>query len=371
MTANYTILQIQGRCGKDGKKAETVLDVDVDEPPRKAMAVDVEQAGSPQRKSEGLTFEDIKALFAGEAQEMLRAQREDISRAVQTAVARSEKSTLGALDDIKRSLMQETESTRKQLEGVAQQQQTMQADHKDLMARVAKLECKPMSLGPAASTDGEKRPALVFGGWPPRSRRQIVLRELDVVLKDLAADEYLDERPWAPGPRRGVALVSFRLRQQEQHDDMKDRMLIVADLINKAGVPTPSTLDGCPLWCTVARDRNLRVESGHASKLRRLLHVTKVGVDNIDTDYKEGSVYKDDVLVGSVLVPAPAGIKTLPGKVAGSWFAPGRVCQGYWGQGRCRGQGLAAGHRELRTWLRLQLVHRPIKISERRTASKI
>ena len=198
----------------------------------------------------------------------------------------------------------------------------MQAEQSELLARVSKLESRPTGTGSTASTDGEKRPALVFGGWPPKSRRQVVLKELAGVLKDVGADECLDELPWTPGPRRGVALAGLRLRTSESFDDMRDRMLEVADLINKAALPTASTQDSCPVWCTIDRDRSQRVESGHASRLRRMLHATKIGIDNTDTDYKEGSVYKDDVLIGSVVLPAPDGTKVVPGRVPGSWFAP-------------------------------------------------
>ena len=48
--------------------------------------------------------------------DMLRAQREDISQAVQAAVSRSEKKTLSALEDIKTGLMKETESMRSEVE---------------------------------------------------------------------------------------------------------------------------------------------------------------------------------------------------------------------------------------------------------------
>ena len=295
------------------RKAENVLDVDAEAPPRKAMAVDVEQAGSPQRRTDNFSLEDIKALLVGQTQEMRKTQKEDIQQAVQAAVARSEKSTLGALEEIKRSLMRETEATKKQIEGVAKRQSEMQAEQADMAATISKLESRPAMSTSTASTDGERKPALVFGGWPPKTKRALLLQELAGVIKDVAADEYMDESPWTAGPRKGVALASFRLREDEGPEGMRSRMLQVADLINKASVPTASTSGSCPVWCAVARERSQRLESGHASKLRRMLHISNLGINNSDTDYKEGSVYVGDDLIGSAVLPE-AGDRKLRSK---------------------------------------------------------
>ena len=300
--------------------------MDLDAPPRKREAVDVEQIGSPQKRVEGLTIDDIKALFSAQTQDMGKAQREDIGIAVQNAVAASEKRTLGALEDIKKGLMQECEKTRVEVAGIAKEQKQMHAVQSDLLARVEKLENRPRSSGSTTASENERRPALVFGGWAASTRRKVVLGDLAKILRDVAADELLDEPPWTPGPRRGVALAGFKLRPGESVEDQKARMVEVANLINKAGIPTEHTLDHCPVWCTVSRERSQRPGGAHASKIRRVLHALQLGVDDVDTDYREGSVWRGEVLLGSVVREAP-GVGVLQGKVEGSWFSPELLAQ--------------------------------------------
>ena len=217
--------------------------MDLEGPPRKREAVDVEQIGSPQKKSEGLSIEDIKGLLASHGQEMLKAQKEDIGMAVQNAVARSEKRTLGALEDIKKGLMQECERTRLEVTELAKEQKSMRSVQSDLLARVAKLETRPASSGSTTASDGDRRPALVFGGWAPTARRKVVLGDLQALLRDVAAEEYLDEPPWTPGPRRGVALSGFQVRAHETEEDMKARMVEVMNLVNRAAVPRLSSVE--------------------------------------------------------------------------------------------------------------------------------
>ena len=46
---------------------------------------------------------------------------------------------------------------------------------------------------------------------------------------------------------RGVALAAFRAREGEVQDDVRARMLEIVSLINKAAIPTESTLGGRPV----------------------------------------------------------------------------------------------------------------------------
>ena len=303
------------------------MDLDLEAPPRKAQAVEVEDVSSPQKKTAGvLTLEDIRGLLDAQSKVMRETQKEDIGQAVQNAVARSEKRTLGALDDIRKGFLKQTEETRREMAAVAQEQRLLREQQQDILVRVAKLEAKPASAGSTTASEGAgRKPALVFGGWPATAKRNIVLRELKGILDDVGAGEMLDEAPWTPGPRRGVALSSFRQREGEDFEDMKARMLEITALVNKASIPTESTLDGCPVWAAVSRDRGDRLISSHASKLRRLLHTMKVSVDDTDADYKEGSLWMADQLLGSAKLDPPQGVEVMQGKVEGSWMAPSVV----------------------------------------------
>ena len=175
--------------------------VDVDAPPRKAQAVDVEDVGSPQKKGGASpTLADIQALLEHQSRSLRESQREDIGQAVQTAVARSEKRTLSALDDIKQGFLKQTEQTRKELATVIAEQKSMKDQQQDLLFRISKLEARPALTGSTtASETADRKPALVFGGWPTRCKRATVLHELQGVIHDVGADDMMDERPWTPG----------------------------------------------------------------------------------------------------------------------------------------------------------------------------
>ena len=291
--------------------------MDVDAPPRKSQAVDVEDVGSPQRATTtGASLAEIQALLEAQSKSLRESQKEDIGLAVQHAVARSEKRTLAALEEIKQGFLKETERTRQEVAAIAKDQKLL----------LEKLEARPSSMGSTTASEGEARkPALIFGGWHPKARRELVLNELQGVLHDVGADELLHEKPWTPGPRRGIALAAFQPRAGEGPADVRARMLEVVNLINRAAIPTESTLDGRPVWSSISKDKSDRVESAHASKLRRLLHTVQANVDDTDADYKEGSLWLGDHLLGSVKLPVPEGINTLQGKIAGSWVAPGVV----------------------------------------------
>ena len=69
------------------------------------------------------------------------------------------------------------------------------------------------------------------------------------------------------------------------------------------------------------------MQSSHASKLRRLLHTLQISVDGSDADYKEGSLWMADVLLGSAKLPPPHEVEIMQGKSEGSWMAPSLVAQ--------------------------------------------
>ena len=174
-----------------------------------------------------------------------------------------------------------------------------------------------------ASDGAAQRPAVIFGGWTAAVPKQKLLRELGDVLDKSTAREWLDEQPWTPGPRRGIALAGFHERQAEGHEDMKHRMQEVINLVNRAALSTSSTLDGCPVWATLSKERGERSESGnHVSKIRRVVHSFRLDISECECDYKEGSLWYRDQLVGSTARAPAQGLETVPGKVQNSWFSP-------------------------------------------------
>ena len=77
--------------------------------------------------------------------------------------------------------------------------------------------------------------------------RTKLLKELGEVIDKSTAREWLDELPWTPGPRKGIALASFVERQSEGPDDVKHRMQEVVNLINRPGLSAPGTDVQCGL----------------------------------------------------------------------------------------------------------------------------
>ena len=57
--------------------------------------------------------------------------------------------------------------------------------------------------------------------------------------------------------------------------------------------------------------------------MQRIVHSLRLDIADSECDYRERSLWYRNVLVGSIARSQPSGVHILPGKVQGSWLAPG------------------------------------------------
>ena len=210
---------------------------------------------SPHRRGGemDLTMEGIGKLLARQTAELQQMQDEKMEK----AIAVWEKRTLGAIGDVKNEIKKEAARTQESLDAVRAQQDDMKRSQSALADRVAFLEQKALNGGSttASESSGPRRPALVFGGWPPEAARHVVLGDLKTILDKVGAASLMDEQGWTPGPRKGIALATFRPRSGEGPEEVKARMLQIVSKINQSKTGTPNTMESRPIWCALSRDR--------------------------------------------------------------------------------------------------------------------
>ena len=147
----------------------------------------------------------------------------------------------------------------------------MDVSQQDLLHRVKALE-QGGRFDNASGNDGRSLVSkyactLVFGGWARDTRRQMLLSQLDAALAFLSLDELLDERPWTTGPRRSTAMVKFKFREGEGHQEMRQRMLKLVTTFAEVDYKVA----GNRLWCTFSKTPEERARAGHASLVKRVV----------------------------------------------------------------------------------------------------
>ena len=181
----------------------------------------------------------------------------------------------------------------------------MDVSQQDLLQRVKALEQGSASTT-ASGHDGRSLVSkyactLVFGGWARDTRRQMLLSQLDAALAFLSLDALLDERPWTTGPRRSTAMVKFRFRDGEGHQEMRQRMLKLVTTFAEADYK----ISGSRLWCTFSKTPEERARAGHASLVKRVVQaVAPVCLDALDLEHSSGSAWLGESKVASCSEPA-------------------------------------------------------------------
>ena len=318
-----------------GKKPAVEVVMDLDPPTRKR---ELEESGvppppSPARRGEQdqLTMEGIGRLLAQQTAELhkqtaelQRVQKEELAN----AVGGSDKRTLGAIRDLKEEINKEMAHTQKEIEGVKKEQLESRKSQQALAERVAFLENKALTGGSTtASESGARRPALVFGGWLNTATRARVLGDVSDIIKKVGAEDLMDESPWCPGPRKGVALATFACRSGEGPQELRARMNQVVTKVNQAAVSTAHTIEQRPVWATFSRDRADQGQGSHVSKMRRVLHELQIPISCCESDYKEGTLYIGEEVVGSATRAKPHEEGLERGKLAGAWFSPSAMAR--------------------------------------------
>ena len=188
-----------------------------------------------------------------------------------------------------------------------------------LLTRVLALEGRPGVPSGALQPVASRPPAILVGGWKTDTKRSIIVSDMADALQKAGAKDLVDQAPWVPKARHSICLSEMRLRQGESEADREQRMYAVIAKLNDPCMVVQKLASGNTLWATVSRPRTERGGGPHASKIRRLLHVVQADFDEVDSVYDLGSIWRKDVLVGSVDKPAN-GSHVKKGKMEGSWI---------------------------------------------------
>ena len=240
----------------------------------------------------------LRNLLREQSDELMGRQKHQLD----TAIAELEARAFGRVADLQDQV--------NDLEGKTSVfQDKLEALEKGLQDLTSLVQSRPLG-GPAGSSeDGDleakRRCTLVVGGWPRDSRRKDVLKELSEAMEVLNISAQIDAAPFCTGPRRSVALVHMPKRAQETDQGHRDRMFGVVQAF--AGTEVVAR-GGSRLWCSFSKTPEQRAISGHASLIKRLVKgFGKMEPDLLDVEWKTGSVWCDEGLVGSACLPCPPG----------------------------------------------------------------
>ncbi|CAE6963578.1 unnamed protein product [Symbiodinium sp. CCMP2592] len=179
----------------------------------------------------------------------------------------------------------------------------LEAALKDL-TQMVKSGQGPRNLGDDVE---RRRSTLVFGGWPKDSRRVDILADLKEALPKLGLATECDESPFCTGPRRSIALLSVPLRAMETEQGRRARMFKFVSAFQGHEVSSKS---GTKLWCNFSKSPKERAIAAHASLVKRVVaHFDgEIAANQLDFEYRTGSVWGPQAMMASALLPHPPGV---------------------------------------------------------------
>ena len=234
----------------------------------------------------GITAAELQAMLAAQTAQLVQTQEDAIAK----AAARFE----GVVEERVGAAEERVAQLERRLEGLEQK-----------LGSALVGGAVGGAKGPAEDVRRRQR-TLVYGGWNRDTRRSELLEELKQAAERLGVQKLLDDAPFTIGVRRSIALSTFREREGESFEDMRDRMQRVirsffeSEVIGKQGKK---------LWCNWSKSKQERVHSSHASMLKRVIgELDRVKLLELDVEWNQGSVWTIHNLVASSAVPPPPGV---------------------------------------------------------------
>ena len=239
----------------------------------------VDQSGAQQHRKrpagegeQAITLSAIQEAFRSELVAAVGGMQTDIRTLaermdqVEGQVTNKLQQTINLLDDM-------TTKYYKQ-ESILQQ---MQEADREFDERLRRLEQKGSSSeadpSGASTTDagGDRRAALILGGWDPENPAADTLREAKQLLQNLAVDLDIGEA-FVPGIRRGYALLPVPDRPGESLDDKCKRVQSTISRVRHAAVEVGQKPTGEPqmAWIAMSQSPERRRRARLAGKVKRL-----------------------------------------------------------------------------------------------------
>ncbi|CAE7037043.1 unnamed protein product [Symbiodinium sp. CCMP2592] len=267
-------------------------------------------ADSPAKKQKGdlagqpgLQMDALRQLLAEQSHSLLQAQQMQMSTAFQ------------AFEERQAVRMDRVEE---RVSGQGSRLDAVEGQLKELAARLATVESKPVGSGPGGP---DRKTTLVFGGWASNTRRQVLLQQLHQALQGLGLLESLDAAPFCTGARRSVALCNFKRRQCEDGDEPRGRMMHVLQTINSSRV----VLEGAekPLWASFSKTPEERGRASLAAAVRKVVQRFQASrMGDLDVEYPTGRTWmKEDQLSGLGDPPAEVHhVRTVDTRAGPGWI---------------------------------------------------
>ena len=180
--------------------------------------------------TEVVTVDLLKSLLSDTKDVFLRANRETVREEVRALEERQAKK----LKDIGDEVSSHHDRIHKLEQALL-----------DVQAKIDKGDAGSTTASEGNRSE-QRRTTLVIGGFPRDSRRQVVLKETNAVLKKLNLLALTDRDAFCTGPRRSFCLLPFAPRTHEREDQVRERLHQVMTGINKSR----TTIDGMsrPMW---------------------------------------------------------------------------------------------------------------------------
>ena len=298
---------------QDTKEATGAMSVE-SVPDRKRAADDMPTSPARQRVAPGVVdVATLKNLLAEQSANFLEQQRATMSEMMRSLREELRQGDEAILAEV-RAQQREIEEVRSgQATTVARLEKLEQAAphgvSQEILDRLQVLETKggssTVSTFEPSGTE-RHRFTLIFGGWPRDSPRKTVLSELHEGLRRHHLAKETDFPGFCTGPRKSLALMSFRIREHEDYQGMRDRMARVVSGVASGAIMLAG---GGKMWSGFSKPRAERLRGSHAALIRRV--VRALGSDKepeLEAEYSTGSTWLGVHKLSSASVP-PDGLQ--------------------------------------------------------------
>ena len=140
----------------------------------------------------------------------------------------------------------------------------------DLEKRVGAVENRSTALGSHAEGEGERRRALIMGGWSEDNTAASTLESAKAMVAQLRLDIDFGEA-FVTGIRRGYVMVPYTARQGETEGHCRERLRGAMARVRQANIPTgdEGPQDPRRLWLNYSSSPDLRKRAILAGKIKR------------------------------------------------------------------------------------------------------
>ena len=286
-------------------------------PPKRTRQAESSPGGMTDTTNleENVTMEAIARTLQMQLQQERQVLTGEIHRAMSQVNSR--------VDDVEKALgdkisdavgmLQELAATQRQqgdkLETVTTETQTLANRIVDLEARLQAVETggaggSGHTANPLEDDAGNRKPALIIGGWDPDQPGEETLGKAQDVIRELQLDIDASEA-FVPGKRRGYAILPFVARRGESNDDARRRAMKAVQRVRAANVVLGRREDGqhSRLWLAISQSPAKRKRAQLAAKTKRLILELGGAANRLEVEYSTGTAWYNGGRVCSGTAP--------------------------------------------------------------------